>query len=152
MVPDNNKTRQSANREHVSEYTVSVNTLRPRQNGRHFADDTFERTILNENVWTSINISLKFVPKGPINNIPLSEPMIVRLPTHICVSRPQFNLWLETHIRIWVSNDSYLFVLVDTSPPWTNGRNFAKDILTAFSWMEFLYFAFGFYGSLFLKV
>ena len=25
---------------------------------------------LNENVWISIIISLKFVPKGPINNIP----------------------------------------------------------------------------------
>ena len=49
--------------------------------------------------------SLKFVPKGPINNIPalvqimawrrpcdkpLSEAMMVNLPTHICVSRPQW--------------------------------------------------------------
>ena len=52
----------------------------------------------------SIKISLKFVPKGPINNIPalvqimawrrpgdkpLSEPMVVTSPMHICVSRPQ---------------------------------------------------------------
>ena len=47
-----------------------VNTLRPRQNGRRFADDTFKRIFLNENVRISINISLKFVPKGPISNIP----------------------------------------------------------------------------------
>ena len=47
-----------------------VNTLRPRQNGRHFADDTFRRIFLNENIGISIKISLKFVPKGPINNIP----------------------------------------------------------------------------------
>ena len=82
-----------------------VNTFRPRQNGRHFADDTFEHIILNENVWTSIKISLKFVPTDPIDNIPslvnimdcrqsgdkpLSDPMMVRLPTHICVSRPQW--------------------------------------------------------------
>ena len=46
------------------------NTLRPRQNGRRFADDTFKRIFLNENVRISIKISLKFVPKGPINNIP----------------------------------------------------------------------------------
>ena len=45
-------------------------TLKPRQNGRHFADDTFKRIFLNENVRISINISLKFVPMGPINNIP----------------------------------------------------------------------------------
>ena len=69
-----------------------VNTLRPRQNGRHCADDIFKRIFFNENVWISIKISLKFVPKGPINNIPalvqimawrrpgdkpLSEPMMV---------------------------------------------------------------------------
>ena len=79
-----------------------VNTLRPRQDGRHFPDDIFKWIFLNENVCISINISLKFVPRGPINNIPtlvqvmawrrpgdkpLSEPMMVRLPTHICVIR-----------------------------------------------------------------
>ena len=46
------------------------NTLRPRQNGRHFPDYIFKCIFLNENVWISINISLKFVPKGLINNIP----------------------------------------------------------------------------------
>ena len=34
------------------------------------ADDIFKWIFLNENVWISINISLKFVPMGPINNIP----------------------------------------------------------------------------------
>ena len=83
----------------------SMDTLRPRQNGRRFADDTFKRIFLNENVRISIKISLKFVPKGPINNNPalvqimawrrpgdkpLSESMLVRLPTHICVTRPQW--------------------------------------------------------------
>ena len=47
-----------------------VNTLRPRQNGRHFPDDIFNCIFLNENVWISIKISLNFTPKGPINNIP----------------------------------------------------------------------------------
>ena len=59
--------------------------------GRHFADDTFKCIFFNENVGITIKISLKFVPNGPINNIPtvvqimawrhpgdkpLSEPMI----------------------------------------------------------------------------
>ena len=85
--------------------TQKLNTLRPRQNGRLFADDIFKRIFLNENVGISIKISLKFVHKGQINNIPalvqimawcrpgdkpLSEPMVVRLPTHICVTRPQW--------------------------------------------------------------
>ena len=60
--------------------------------------------VLNGNVRISIKISLKFVPKGTITNNPalvqimawrqsgdkpLSEPMMVSLPTHICVTRPQ---------------------------------------------------------------
>ena len=65
-------------------------------NGRYFADDTFKLTFLNENVGISTKISLKFIPKGPINNIaamvqimawcrsgdkPLSEPVMVSLMT-----------------------------------------------------------------------
>ena len=83
----------------------TLNTLRPRQNGRHFPDDIFNWIFVNENAWISINISLKFVPSGPINNIaalvqimawrrpgdkPLSEPMLVFVPTHIWVTRPQW--------------------------------------------------------------
>ena len=87
------------------------NSLRPKQNGRHFGDDIFRRVFLNVNIWIPIKISLKFVPNGSINNIPalvqimawsrpgdktLSEPMMVNLPTHICVTRPQWGkslLW-----------------------------------------------------------
>ena len=46
----------------------SYNTLKQRQNGRHFADDTFKPIFLNENVRISIEISLKL--NGPISNIP----------------------------------------------------------------------------------
>ena len=46
-----------------------VNTLRLRQNGRRFPNDIFKCIFLNENTWISIKISLKFVPRGPINNI-----------------------------------------------------------------------------------
>ena len=85
----------------------NVNTLRPRQNGRHFGDDSFKRIFVNENVRISLWISLKCVPKSPINNIPtlvqviiwrrsgdkpLPEPMMVTLLTRICVTRPQWVL------------------------------------------------------------
>ena len=53
-----------------TEMDFNVNTLRPRQDGRHFTDDIFKCIFLNENVSIAIKISLKFVPKGPINNIP----------------------------------------------------------------------------------
>ena len=47
-----------------------LNTLRPRQNGRYFPDDIFKYILVNENVSILIRIWLKFVPKGPIDNIP----------------------------------------------------------------------------------
>ena len=47
-----------------------VNTLRPRQNGCHFADNIFKCIFLNENVRISLKISLGFVRKVWINNIP----------------------------------------------------------------------------------
>ena len=46
------------------------NTLGPRQNGRHLVDDLFKCIFVNENVLIWIKISLKFVPKVTINNIP----------------------------------------------------------------------------------
>ena len=55
---------------HLISSTNEFNTLRPRQNGRHFPDDIFKWIFLNENVWISIEIPVKFVPKGQINNIP----------------------------------------------------------------------------------
>ena len=88
-----------------SEMRNAVNTLRPRQVGRHFPDDILKWIFLNEDLWILIEISLKFVSRGPINNIPalvqimawrrpgdkpLSEPMMVNLLTHICITRPQW--------------------------------------------------------------
>ena len=89
----------------ISRLYFCLNTLRPRQNGRHFPDDIFKCISLNEDVWISIEIPLNLVPMGPINNIPalvqimawrwpgdkpLSEPMMVCLLTHICVTRSQW--------------------------------------------------------------
>ena len=93
-----------------------VNTLRLRQIGRHFPDDIFRWIFLNENVWISIKISLKFVLRCQINNIPalvqimawrrpgdkpLSEPVMFRLLTHICVTRPQ-----------WVKHWSFITAII----------------------------------------
>ena len=58
--------------------TLDVNTSRLRQNGRHFADDVFKCIFLNENVWFSLDISLKFVPKVLINNIPTLVQIMTR--------------------------------------------------------------------------
>ena len=87
-----------------------INTLRPRQNGRYFADDTFKRIFLKENIRISTKLSLNFLPKSPVDNIPslfqimawrrpgdkpLSEAMMVSLLTHMCNARPQWVNWLH---------------------------------------------------------
>ena len=86
-------------------YNSVLNSLKPRRNRRHFADDIFKSMFLNENEWISLRFSLKFVNRVRINNIPslvqimtwrrpgdkpLSEPIMVSLLTHICVTRPQW--------------------------------------------------------------
>ena len=113
-----------------------LNTLRPRQNDRHFPDDILKWIFLNENVWISIEISLKFVPKGQINNIPalvqvmawrlpgdkpLSEPMVVRLLTHICVTRPQWVKFRPASSNICTIAEIDCIILIHESPdtkPW----------------------------------
>ena len=102
-------------------WLLSFNTLRPRQYGRHFADDIFKCIFLNENIWIPIKISMKVVPKGPVNDIPslvqimawrrpgdkpLSEPMMVSLTAHICITRPQ---WVKiVYAGECFRNDKYL--------------------------------------------
>ena len=44
--------------------------LRPRQNSCHFPDDIFKWIFLNEKLWILIKMSLKFIPRDLVNNIP----------------------------------------------------------------------------------
>ena len=102
---------------------ICIKTLRPRQDGRLFRD-IFKSIFFNENVWFLIKISLMFVPKAPINNIPslvqimawrqsgdkpLSEPMMVSLLTHICIPRPQW-------VKYFLQNTKYFHL----QPPLQN--------------------------------
>ena len=106
------------------------NTLRPRQNGRHFPGDILKWIFLNKIVWISINIEV--CSWGLFNDIPslvqimtwrrpgdktLSEPRMGSVLTHICVSRPQ---WVKhMHPCAWsVSKDTVhvLYVIINGSP------------------------------------
>ena len=74
------------------EWVDNVNTLGPRQDGSHFADDIFTCIFFIENCCILIKFSLKYVRRGPIDNNPalvqivawrrsgdkpLSEPIVV---------------------------------------------------------------------------
>ena len=108
-----------------------INTLRPRQNGRHFADDIFKCIFLDENVSIAVKISPKFVPKDPINNIPAlvqimacrldGQPMMVSLPMHICVARPQWvkdGLFNGSDVIQITWNNSYDTIITIESAWW----------------------------------
>ena len=87
-----------------------INTLRPRQNCSHFADN-----ILNASSWLKMQkCHLRLVPKVPFNSIPslvqimawrqpgakpLFEPIMIDLLMHICVTRPQW-------VHEWEMNDN----------------------------------------------
>ena len=110
----------------LSLFQGTLNTLRPRQ-----MDAISQTPFSNVFSWIPIKISLKFVPKGLINNIPamvqimawrrpgdkpLSEPMMVGLPTHICVARPQWvkkhpshtsPSWARYRVSLWVCSLTY---------------------------------------------
>ena len=97
------------------QYNIILSTAlyRLRENLTHWGRDKMaalsQTTRSNAFSWMKMLefrlFSLKFVHKGSINNIPalvqimagrrpgdkpLSEPMVARLPTHICVTRPQW--------------------------------------------------------------
>ena len=70
------------------------NTLRPRQSGRQFPDDIFKCFFFLEFrlefYWSLLlRVQLPLFHHCRLGNKPSSEPMMVRLPTHICITRPQ---------------------------------------------------------------
>ena len=100
---------------------ININTLRSKQNCIHVPDEIFKYIFLDKNVWIPIKISLKF--NVPINNIsallhiiawrwpgaqPLSETMSVKLPTHMCVTRPQ---WVKCNVLFAKWRQSYVSIL-----------------------------------------
>ena len=134
--------------------------IEAKTNGLHLSDDIFKCISLNQNVWISIEISLRYVPKGPISNNPaliqimawrrsgdkpLSEPMIVRLLTRICVTRPQ-RVTFQAAASIYRDNDDNDSINRETFFP--NDNHFiwiprvcqAADLAaTAVNWITRLY-------------
>ena len=79
-------------------FRILVNTLKPRQNGRHIAEHILKWSFLHRNC-ILFQISLKFVCKDIIyNNSTLVHIIVWHRPgdkTHVCVTRPQ---WVKTVI------------------------------------------------------
>ena len=86
-----------------------INSSPPGQNGSHFTHDLFKCIFLNEKCCILSQLSLTFVPKGPVDNKralvqvmawrrigdkPLSVPRLPSLLTHICGTRGR---WVKIH-------------------------------------------------------
>ena len=106
--------------------TCSFNTLRQRRNGLHFPDDIFKYIFLNENMYILIKIPLKFVLKGPINNIPalvqimawhrpgdkpLSESMMVQF-TDAYASMSYIDIWSGVNTPKTAADRQIFWILV----------------------------------------
>ena len=104
------------------EVEIRLNTLRPTQNGRHFADEFSTCISLNENFWIKEK-SLTYVLYGLIDNMAalvqimawrrtgekaLSEAVMVCLLTHMCVSLPQWGK------KKYLISDIHLLIYYDT--------------------------------------
>ena len=119
------------------------NTLRLRQNGRHFPKDVFYCFFLTEILWISDNISLNYVPLGLVDNMPslvqnkawrrisdkpLPDQWWFSLLTQICVTRPQWvnriSLFEITYnynihlIYIYIMNLSITRQKINGGPGW----------------------------------
>ena len=92
------------------------------------------RILFKENVRISIKSSLKFVPHVLINNIralvqimawrrpgdkPFSEAMVVRIKTHICVARSQWDTdSIDILSGIYTGDYLYMYKNTDTLSEW----------------------------------
>ena len=74
---------------------VNPSTAPPPPPPRHFADDDFSCIFMNEKFCTLIKISLKFVPKGPID----SNPAFVD--NGLAPNRRQTIIWTNTDTIHW---------------------------------------------------
>ena len=77
-----------------------INSSLSGQNVRHFTDDIFKCIFLSENIWISIKISLKFVHKGSINNIPaLVQIMAWHQPGDKPLSEPMLTQFTDAYMQ-----------------------------------------------------
>ena len=96
---------------------MMLTQLRRRQHGRHFPDDVFKGIFVNENILIPTEISHKFVPNGPINNVPI---LVQIMAWHRPGDKPYLNQLCLDYRRIYASfgpNELTLSALVALVPP-----------------------------------
>ena len=105
---------------------LSLTHLLPGQNGRRFADDMFKCIFLNENMWISNEISLKYVLWVLIDNI---QYVSTGLDNGLAPSKRQVIIWTNADRRIyaaigggWVKLTPWLCLLTELLMDITRGK------------------------------
>ena len=86
-------------------FQYRYNTLRPRQHGCNFAEDISKRIFLNGPINTTPALVQIMAWRRP-GDKPLSESVFVRLPTHICVARPEWVQWIQ-RLNVWIQVNNW---------------------------------------------
>ena len=131
--------------EHIFQTLSAINISRPRQNRRHWTD-IFKCIFFNENVWILLKVSLRFVLKVWINNIPaLVQIMVWCRPCKKPLSATMMvSLLTHTYTSLAINE------LNMTSKQ--NGYHCVDNSLIAFSLMKITLFGYKFHVSLLLRV
>ena len=80
--------------------TLLTSKCNPGQNDHHFTQDIFKCIFLNKDVLISIKISLKFIPNGPISNIPqLVQIMAWHWPGDKPLSEPMLTWFTKAYLQ-----------------------------------------------------
>ena len=64
---------------------IVINTMKPEQNGRHFADGIFKCIFLIENLHIWIEISLEYIPEGSMDN---NSALVYEMALHQTGNKP----------------------------------------------------------------
>ena len=87
---------------------IIVNTLRPRKNGRHSADNIFIVIFFNENFCSLIQMSWKFVPTGQIASKPALFQLMAWCQPHKPLSEPTMDLFTDVYIYLSASMSTWI--------------------------------------------
>ena len=97
-----------------------LNSSPPGQNGRHYGRRHFQRHFHEWKLYISIRISLKFVPKGPIDNkSALVRVMAWRRTGDKPLPEPMLTQFTDAYMRgtrgRWVNLDAYVIICINLS-------------------------------------
>ena len=107
VIPSTHEAAYTLQDKLSNHHTIKSST--PGQNGHHFTDNIFRSIFWNEKFCLLINMSLKFVPKGPIDNKPaLVQVMAWRRTGDKPLSEPMLTRFTNTSMRQYIGGDELM--------------------------------------------